>query len=703
MDDFWLPLSIFTPFYYIVFSVFQWKTFDYPLVSSNLSITLYCLFFFNGRLLITPWYLQTFLLHCIFCPSSLDDFWIPLSIFKPFYYIELPVLLQWTTFDYLLVSSNLSITLYCLSFFNGRLSITPWYLQTFILHCIFCPSMDDFWLPLSIFKPFYYIVLSVLLQWTILDYPLVSSNLSVTLYCLSFFNGRLLITPWYLQTCLLHCIVCPSSMDDFWLPLCIFKPFFYIVLSVLLQWTTFDYPLVSSNLSITLYCLSYFNGRLLITPWYLQTFLLHCIVSPSSMDDFWLPLGIFKPVYYIVSSVLLQWKTFDYPLVSSNLSITLYCLSYFNRRLLITPWYLQTFLLHCIVCPSSMDDFWLPVGIFKPFYYIVLSVLLQWTTFDYPLVSSNISFTLYCLSFNGRLFITPWYLQAFLLHCIVCSSSMDDFWLPLCIFKPFYYIVLSVLLQWTTFDYPLVSSSLSITLYFLSFFNWRLLVTPWYLQAFLLHYIVSPSSMDDFWLPLGIFKPFYYIVLSLLLQWITFGYSLVSSSLSITLYCLSFFNERLLITPWYLQAFLWTTFDYPLVSSGLSITLYCLSFFNGRLLITPWYLQAFLLHCIVCPSSIDDFWLPLSIFKPFYYIVLSVLQWTTFDYPLVSSHFLLHCIFCLSMEDFWLPLSIFKHFYCIVLSVLLQWTTFDCPLLSSNLSITLYCLSFFNGRLLITP
>jgi hypothetical protein len=49
----------------------------------------------------------------------------------------------------------------------------------------------------------------------------------------------------------------------------------------MLQWTTFDYPLVSPNLSITLYCLSFFNGRLLITPWYLQTFLLHCVVCPS--------------------------------------------------------------------------------------------------------------------------------------------------------------------------------------------------------------------------------------------------------------------------------------------------------------------------------------------------------------------------------------------------------------------------------------
>ena len=410
----------------------------------------------------------------------MNDFWLPLGIFKPFYYIVLSVLLQWTTFDYPLVSSSLSITLFCLSFFNERLLITPWYLQTFLSHCIVCPSsMNDFWLPLGIFKHFYYIVLSVLLQWTTFDNPLVSSNISITLYCLSFFNERLLITPWYLQAFLLHCIVCPSSMDDFWLPLGFFKHFYYIVLSVLRQWTTFDYPLVSSNISITLYCLSFFNGRLLITPWYLQTFLLHCIVCPSSMNDFWLPLGIFKNFYYIVLPVLLQWTTFDYSLVSSSLSVTLYRLSFFNGRLLITPWYLHTFLLHCIFCPSSMDDFWLPLGIFKHFYYIVLPVLLQWTTFDCPLVSSNLSITLYCLSFfNGRLLITPWYLQTFLLHCIVCPSSMDDFWLPLSIFTPFYYIVFSVLFQWTTFDYPLVSSNISITLYCLSFFNGRLLIAP---------------------------------------------------------------------------------------------------------------------------------------------------------------------------------------------------------------------------------
>jgi hypothetical protein len=113
-------------------------------------------------------------------------------------------------------------------------------------------------------------------------------------------------------------------MDDFWLPLGIFKPFFYIALSVP-RWTTFDYPLVSSN-GQTMQCNRKVwryqgviksrslktDGRLLITPWYLQIF------------------------YYIVLSVI-QWTTFDYSLVSSNLSITLHCLSFFNGRFLITP------------------------------------------------------------------------------------------------------------------------------------------------------------------------------------------------------------------------------------------------------------------------------------------------------------------------------------------------------------------------------
>ena len=96
-------------------------------------------------------------------------------------------------------------------------------------HCVVCPLIYDLWLPFMV------IVLSVLLQLTASDYP------SWSLCCLSFFNLRLLITLHG------HCVVCPSSIYDLWLP------FLVIVLSVLLQFTISDYP--SSFLCSTFSCL----------------------------------------------------------------------------------------------------------------------------------------------------------------------------------------------------------------------------------------------------------------------------------------------------------------------------------------------------------------------------------------------------------------------------------------------------------------
>jgi hypothetical protein len=135
---------------------------------------------------------------------------------------------------------------------------------------------------------------------------------------------RLLITPWYLLSIALsvlhwftssyyplvsfvHCFVCPSLIYAFLLPLGIFCP---------------------------LFCLSFIDLRLLITPWYLLSIILsvlhwftpsyyplvsfiHCFVCPSLTYVFLLPLGIFCP---------------------------LFCLSFIDLRLLITPWYLQTLL-----------------------------------------------------------------------------------------------------------------------------------------------------------------------------------------------------------------------------------------------------------------------------------------------------------------------------------------------------------------------
>jgi hypothetical protein len=118
----------------------------------------------------------------------------------------------------------------------------------------------------------------------------------------------------------------------------------------------------------------------------------------------------------------------------------LYCLSFFDLRLLVTA---LVSCGHCIVCPSSIYDFWLP------FWYpvaIVLSVIPRFTTSDYPF---GIFWSFFCLSFlDLRLLFTPLESCG---YCIVCPSSIYDFWLPLWYL---FAILLSVLPRFTTSDYP---------------------------------------------------------------------------------------------------------------------------------------------------------------------------------------------------------------------------------------------------------
>jgi hypothetical protein len=90
-----------------------------------------------------------------------------------------------------------------------------------------------------------------------------------SLYCLSFFDVRFLITP---MVSFGHCVVCHSSQYGFWLPLWYHLT---IVLSVLLH-TASNY---SFHILWPLCCLSFFDIRFLITP--LISFD-HCIVRPSS-------------------------------------------------------------------------------------------------------------------------------------------------------------------------------------------------------------------------------------------------------------------------------------------------------------------------------------------------------------------------------------------------------------------------------------
>jgi hypothetical protein len=238
--------------------------------------------------------------------------------------IVLSVLLWSTASDYLF---GILWPLCCLSFFDWQLLITP---LLFFGHCIVCPLIYSFWLPLWYLLV---IVLSVLLWLTASDYPF---GIFWSLCCLSFFDWQLLITP--LVSCD-HCVVCPSLIDSFWLPLWYLVT---IVLSVLLWLTASDYLF---GIFWPLYCLSFFDWQLLITP--LVSFG-HCIVC-SLIYSFWLPL------WYLLAIVLsfLPWFTASDYLF--GIFWPLCCLSFLDL-LLITP--LVSFG-HCIVCSSLIYSFWL--------------------------------------------------------------------------------------------------------------------------------------------------------------------------------------------------------------------------------------------------------------------------------------------------------------------------------------------------------
>jgi hypothetical protein len=133
-------------------------------------------------------------------------------------------------------------------------------------HCIVCPSIYGFWLPLWYLVT---IVLSVLLV-KASDYPF---GILLPLYCLSFYLQLLNTT---FASCR-HCIVCPS-IYGFWLPLWYLVA---IVLSVLL-FTASDYHF---GILWPLYCLSFYLQLLI-------TLLVSCypfIVCPS-IYSFWIPI-----------------------------------------------------------------------------------------------------------------------------------------------------------------------------------------------------------------------------------------------------------------------------------------------------------------------------------------------------------------------------------------------------------------------------
>jgi hypothetical protein len=134
-------------------------------------------------------------------------------------------------------------------------------------------------------------------------------------------------------------------------------------------------------------------------------------------------------LFAIVLSVLLRFTDSDYlPLVSSDL----FCTFSFG---------------HCVVCSSSIYGFWLPpFGIFRLILYFFFWPLCGLFIFDLrilitPLVSSD----LFCTFSFG--------------HCVVCSSSINEFWFLLWYLQTYFVlfllaIVLSVLLRLTNSDCP---------------------------------------------------------------------------------------------------------------------------------------------------------------------------------------------------------------------------------------------------------
>jgi hypothetical protein len=279
-------------------------------------------------------------------------------------------------------------------------------------------------------------------------------------------------------------LCCPSLIYRFWLPLWYLL---VIVLSVLLWFTDSEYLF---GIFWSLWCLSFFDLQILVTP--LVSFG-HCVVCPSLIDRFWLPLW---NLVVIVLSVLLWFTDSGYLF---GIFWPLCCLSFIYLQILVTP--LVSFG-HCVVCPSLIYRFWLPLWYLL---VIVLSVLLY------------------------RFWLPLWYLVAIVLS----PSLIYRFWFPLWYLLV---IVLSVLLWFTDSGYPF---GIFWSLCCLSFFDLQILVTP--LVSFG-HCVFCPSLIDRFWLSL-----WYLVVIVLSVFWFTdSGYPF---GICWPLCCLSFFDLQILVTP----------------------------------------------------------------------------------------------------------------------------------------------------------
>jgi hypothetical protein len=399
-----------------------------------------CQFFFDIQILITP---LVSCGHCVVSSSSIYRFWLPLWYLLA---IVLSVLLRYTDSDY---PFGILWPLCCQFFFDIRILITS--LVSFGHYVVSSSSIYGFWLPLWYLLA---IVLSVLIRYRDSDY---SFGIFWPLCCQFFFDIRILITP--LVSCG-HYVVCSSSICGSWLSLWYIMT---IVSSALLRYTDSDYPFC---IFWPLCRLLFFDIEILITP--LVSFG-HCVVSCSSIYRFWLPLWY---LLAIVLSVLLRYTYSDYPF---GIFWPLCCQFFFDIQILITP--LVSFG-HRVVSSSSIYRFRLPLWYLLA---MVLSVLLRYTDSDYLF---GIFWPVCCqFLFDIGIRITP--LVSFG-HCVVSSSSIYGFWLPL------WYLVAimsSALLRYADPDYPF---GILWPLCRLLYFDIQILITPFVSFG---HCVVCSSSI----------------------------------------------------------------------------------------------------------------------------------------------------------------------------------------------------------------
>ena len=604
--------------------------------------------------------------HCVICPS-IYSLWLPLWNCLVIVLSVPPVSASDCPFDIFWSLCYLSIQL--------RLLIAP--LVSFG-HCVICPSIYSFWLPLwyllvivlsvppvtasdcpfgifwSLCYPYLHLQLLIapLISFghCVIVPPVTASDCPFGIFwslCYLSLHLQLLIAP---LVSFGHCVICPSSYR-FWLPLWYLL---VIVLSVR-PFTVSDCPFEI----VWSLCYLSLQLQLLIAP--LVSFG-HCVICPSSYS-FWLPL------WYLLVIVLSVP-----PFTASDCPFGIFwslCYPSLQLQLLIAP--LVSFG-HCVFSPS-IYSFWLPLWYLL---VIVLSVP--------PVTASDCPFAIFwslCYpSLHLKLPIAP--LVSFG-DCVI-RTSIYSFWLPL------WYLLVIVL------SVPPVTASdcpfgIFWSLCYLSL-QLQLLIAP--LVSF--GHCVIRTSIYSFWLPLwylfvivlsvppvtasdcpfGIFWSLCYLSLHLQLliaPLVSFGHCVICPS-----------SYSFWLPLWYLLVIVLSV--PPVTASDCPFDIFwslCYRSLHIQLLITP--LISFG-HCVICPS-IYSFWLPLWYLLV---IVLSVPPVTASDCPFAifwwlcysSLHLQLliaplisfgHCAICPSIYSFWLPLW---YLLVIVLSVP-PFTAFDCP------------------------